>query len=296
MSRNHTHQSGKNIATAFFLNLFFAFVELAGGFITNSVAILSDAIHDFGDSLSLGVAWYLQKVSEKKGDDRFSYGYKRFSLLGSLFISIVLVVGSIFIIMESLSRLSNPEDTDGLGMIILAVAGIIINGIAVLKLKRGKSHNEKAVLLHMMEDVLGWIAVFVGGIVVYLWEISIVDPLLSLLIGLWVLFNVYRNLSSTIAIMLQEVPRDINLKELEEDFSKIPSVDSFHDLHIWSLDGEKHILSVHIVLGSDSLMKDSNRIKEDVRAISLKHGIGHVTVEVELTDEAKECRYNNNPC
>jgi cobalt-zinc-cadmium efflux system protein len=212
MSRNHTHQSGKNIATAFFLNLFFAFVELAGGFITNSVAILSDAIHDFGDSLSLGVAWYLQKVSEKKGDDRFSYGYKRFSLLGSLFISIVLVVGSIFIIMESLSRLSNPEDTDGLGMIILAVAGIIINGIAVLKLKRGKSHNEKAVLLHMMEDVLGWIAVFVGGIVVYLWEISIVDPLLSLLIGLWVLFNVYRNLSSTIAIMLQEVPRDINLK------------------------------------------------------------------------------------
>jgi cobalt-zinc-cadmium efflux system protein len=296
MVHSHTYQAKKNIATAFFLNLFFAFVELVGGFITNSVAILSDAVHDFGDTLSLGVAWYLQKVSEKKGDNRFSYGYKRFSLLGSLFISVVLVVSSIFIILESISRISNPEDPDGLGMIILAIAGIAINGFAVLKLKRGKSHNEKAVLLHMMEDVFGWVAVLVGGIVIHFWSISILDTLLSLLIGLWVMFNVYRNLSSTIAIMLQEVPKNINVKELEKDFIQIPSVNSFHDLHIWSLDGEKHILSVHLVLDNDSSITDLNTAKEDVRLIAFKHGIGHVTVEVELVDDAAECRYNNDPC
>lgn len=296
MANNHTHQAEKNISAAFFLNLIFAFVELAGGFITNSVAILSDAVHDFGDSLSLGVAWYLQKVSEKKGDNRFSYGYKRFSLLGSLFISIVLVVGSIFIILESISRISNPEDPNGLGMIIMAIAGVVINGLAVIKLKRGKSYNEKAVLLHMMEDVLGWIAVFVGGIVIHFWNISILDPLLSLMIGLWVLFNVYRNLSSTIAIMLQEVPRDINLKELEKDLRKISAVDSFHDLHIWSLDGQKHILSIHIVLGDNSTMSDFNRAREDVRSIALKHGIAHVTVEVELVGQVAECRYFKDPC
>ncbi|MDD3273770.1 MAG: cation diffusion facilitator family transporter, partial [Bacteroidales bacterium] len=162
MEKTIKTNSERNLLTAFSLNLLFAIIELIGGIITNSVAILSDAIHDFGDSLSLGIALYLQKVSKKRGDDKFTYGYRRFSLLGSLFISIILIVGSIVMIKESTVRLFNPQDTNATGMLILSILGMLINGVAVIKLKKGNSHNENAVKLDMLEDVLGWAAVMIG--------------------------------------------------------------------------------------------------------------------------------------
>lgn len=292
----HTHSPVKNIATAFFLNLFFAILELFGGLFTNSVAILSDAVHDFGDSLSLGVAWYLQKVSIKKGDNRFSYGYKRFSLLGSIFISLVLVVGSIFIVTESVKRLASPQETDATGMVALAILGIIVNGAAVIRLKKGSSYNEKAVMLHMMEDVLGWVAVLVGGIIMHFWDATFLDPLLSILITLWVLYNVYRNLSSTVAIMLQHVPKGIDMEALKNEFANIDKANSVHDLHVWSLDGESHIMSVHLVMQENVSREQVQLAKQRLKELANSKGIGHVTVEVEFIDEVSRCKYYQDPC
>lgn len=285
MSHNHNNNPESNIVTAFILNLLFALVELVGGMITNSVAILSDAIHDFGDALSLGVAYYLQKKSRKRGDDKYTYGYRRFSLLGSIFISVVLLFGSLVMIKESTSRLLHPQEANATGMMILALIGIIVNGAAVLKLKRGSTHNEKAVTLHMMEDVLGWLAVLVGSIIMYFTGISHIDPILSILIAFWVLYNVYRNLKETLTIMLQHSPLNLDVSELEKKINSIPGIFSVNDLHVWSIDGIKNIATIDIICKENI---ETVKIKNEVRRIFETHGIEHSTIEMDRIENIDE--------
>ena len=198
-NHGHHHATG-NIKVAFFLNLSFTIIELIGGFYTNSLAIMSDAVHDLGDSLSLGLSWYFQKVSNKKATTNFSYGFARFSLLGAIINSVVLTVGSIFIISEAIPRIISPEVSDAVGMMWFAILGIIVNGVAVLRLKRGTSINERVVALHLLEDVLGWVAVLIASIVMQFWDLPILDPILSLLIAAYVLFNVFKNIKESFII------------------------------------------------------------------------------------------------
>lgn len=281
----HSHASTKNIRIAFFLNIFFAVIELIGGLLTNSVAILSDALHDFGDSVSLGVAWYLQKISEKKRDRFYSYGYKRFSLLGAIFISVVLLVGSIFVIKESIDRILEPQMPDARGMFILAIFGVIVNGAAVFRLNKGSSINERAVSLHMMEDVLGWIAVLLVSVVMMFVELPILDPLLSIGISIWILSNIYRNLKDTFHILLQQTPQNIDMEGLEEKIKEIGGVLSLHDIHLWTLDGEENILTLHIVLSENITVEKEIKIKNKVRFLCLESAIRHATIEFERQGE-----------
>ena len=200
MGHHHSHEQekGGNIKVAFFLNISFTIIEIIGGVLTNSVAILSDALHDLGDSLSLGLAWYFEKKSKKGRSKNFSFGYKRFSLLGALINAIVLIIGSIFILREAIPRIINPEPVDTKGMILLAILGIFVNGLAVLRLKKGTSLNEKVISLHLLGDVFGWIAVLIGAIAIYYFNSPIIDPILSFLIAGFILFNVYKNLNKVI--------------------------------------------------------------------------------------------------
>ncbi len=268
--------STKNIRTAFFLNLGFAFVELIGGIITNSVAILSDAIHDFGDSISLAIAWALQKKSNKPKDEKYSYGYKRFSLLSSVILSGILLIGSILILLEAITRLFSPQDVNAQGMLWLAILGIIINGAAALSVKKGKTLNERAVFLHIMEDVLGWIGVLVISIVMIFVHLPILDPILSISITIWVLYNVYKNLKSTFNILLQALPKDVDVKKLTKELEEIEDVVSIHDLHLWTQDGISHVMTLHIVANSNY-----DKIKEKVRQKTKNYNIDHVTIELE---------------
>ena len=207
---HHHHNGTENIRVAFWLNLAFTIIEIIGGFLTNSLAILSDALHDLGDSLSLGLAWYFQNLSKKGRDRKFSYGYRRFSLLGAIINSIVLVVGSIFIITEAIPRVMDPQSTNATGMIGLAILGVLVNGAAVLKLKKGHTQNEKVAALHLLEDVLGWVAVLIGSIIIYFTNWFIIDPLLSLGIALFILFNVYKSIKSSMSkIAVAPVNADI---------------------------------------------------------------------------------------
>lgn len=290
-NHNHSHHNvTKNITVAFVLNLCFSVIELIGGILTNSIAILSDALHDFGDSISLGVAWYLQKVSEKKPDAKYSYGYKRFSLLGAIFISVVLLIGSTFIIKESVERIFTPSEPHAQGMFWLAIFGVIINGAAVLRLKKGKSMNERAVMLHLLEDVLGWIAVLIASIVMMFVSLPVLDPLLSIGISLWVLFNVYRNMKATFKILLQEVPQSIDLKKLEEKIKQIPEVQDLHDIHLWSLDGETHILTLHVVTTDDISLERQCKLKTEIHKICEEFQVPHSTIEFEtISEKCKHC-------
>lgn len=273
--------STKNIRTAFFLNLAFAFVELIGGIITNSVAILSDAVHDFGDSISLAIAWALQKKSNKAKDDKYSYGYKRFSLLSSVILSGILLIGSILILVEAIGRLFNPQEVNAQGMLWLAILGIIVNGLAALSVKRGKTLNERAVFLHIMEDVLGWIGVLVISIVMIFVNLPILDPILSISITIWVLYNVYKNLKATFNILLQAFPKNVDVKKLTKEIEAIDNVISIHDLHIWTQDGNSHVMTLHIVAE-----KNYETIKNKVREIANTFNIDHVTIELEEEDSA----------
>ena len=288
----HTHNktksdnSSKNIAIAFILNSVFVVIELIGGIYTNSIAILSDALHDFGDCISLGVAWGLQKKAQKKRDRYYSYGYKRFSLLGSIFLSGVLTISSLFVIIEACKRLINPQDVKAEGMIWIAIFGVIINGAAALRLKKGDSLNEKAVFLHIMEDTLGWLAVLIVSIVMLFVNARQLDPILSIAISIWVLSNVYRNIRETFKILLQAIPSDIDIIKVQKEIESLEGICSIHDLHIWSLDGNSHVMTTHAVVSKES---DIKILKHTINQLALKHSIEHTTIEFE--DEGEKCGY-----
>ncbi|MBP5787398.1 MAG: cation transporter, partial [Kiritimatiellae bacterium] len=277
---HHHHNHGKaagNISAAFFLNAFFVVVEAVGGWATNSVAILSDALHDFGDCLSLGMAWFLAKKAEQPRDGRYSYGYRRFSLLGGVFLSGVLTVSSTWMLVEAGRRLLAPEPVGARGMLWIAVFGVVVNGAAALRVGRGTSLNERAVFLHVMEDALGWIAVLVAAAVMLAVEVPWLDPALSMAIALWVLFNVVRNLRSVFRVLLQGVPEDVDIGALKRELLAIGGVESIHDLHLWSLDGERHVMTLHVVTREE----DPQGVKRAVVEAARGHRIGHVTIEFE---------------
>lgn len=281
---NHNHATG-NITVAFWLNTAFALLELAGGFYTNSVAIMSDALHDFGDSISLGLAYYFQKKSEKNRDRYYTYGYKRFSLLGAFITSIVLTVGSIFIISEAVQRFVNPQQPNAKGMILLACIGVAVNGAAMLRLKKGNTLSEKAVSLHFLEDVLGWVAVLIGAVVMTFVEVPILDPVLSMGIALFILFNVYKNLRSVLKIVMQSVPDNLSEDEIKKQLVEFTELSEIHDIHSWSMDGIYNVVTFHAVINENKTQAELEILKSKIKDKLLMNNIKHITIEFELQNQ-----------
>lgn len=282
---HHPHESGKNLKVAFFLNLGFAILEIIGGLFVNSVAILSDALHDLGDSFSLGLAWFLNKKSTKEANLKYTYGYERFSLLGALINSVVLIIGSVFIIREAINRLAQPEAVNATGMIVLAVVGIAMNGYAAYRLHGGESLNEKVVRLHLMEDVLGWVAVFIGAIIMKITDIAVIDPILSILITAYILFNVFSRLKETLHIFLQGVPEGVDVVEIRNKLQNINKVASLHHTHVWSLDGQRHVFSTHLKLKEVADFDEIMEVKTKAKEILDNYKFDHYTIETELNEE-----------
>ncbi len=280
-----SHDDDGNIGVAFFLNLSFTIIELVGGMLTNSVAIASDAVHDFGDSLSLGLAWYFQKLSQKGGNKHYTYGYKRFSLLGAIINSIVLVVGSVYILAEAFPRLSSPQETNARGMFLLAIVGIAINGAAVLRTRQASSLNERVISLHLLEDVLGWAAVLIGSAIMHFTGLSVIDPILSIVIACFVLQGVFKNVKQVLPILLQGTPADVERERIVTKLKSIKQVGNVHDLHIWSLDEEYNVLTVHVTLKEAIPQRELVRLKGDIRTVLNEEGIQHATIEFELPGE-----------
>jgi cobalt-zinc-cadmium efflux system protein len=285
---HHHHDSSGNIRLAFFLNLGFTILEIFGGLWTNSVAILSDALHDLGDSLSLGLAWYLDRKSKESANEKYTFGYRRFSLLGALVNSIILITGSVFIIIEGVERIMNPQSSDAMGMVVFAIIGVTVNGYAAWKMSSGKTLNEKVVSWHLLEDVLGWVAVLVVAIVLLFKDILYLDPALSIVITLYVLWNVVKRLKETLHLFLQGVPSDIPIEEIKNRILAVANVKSMHHTHVWSLEGEHHVFTSHICLKEidhfDQILQTKSAIKEILRA----YPFSHYTLETELDHESCE--------
>lgn len=284
---HHHHRSDKNgLSIAFWLNLLFSVVEGVGGILTNSTAIVADAFHDFMDAMAIGMAVLLEKLSGKKRTPRFSYGYKRFSLLAALGMSIFLLVGATLMVAGAVNSFIQPKAVNSMGMLWIALLGLAVNGFAFLRIKRGSgdhrihSHNSKAIMLHLLEDVLGWIAVLVGAVVIHFTGWYWIDGTLTLMIAGFVGYNATKNLIGTSKVLLQSVPEHINVDQLADQLRQIDGVEDIHDVHVWSLDGNYHVGSLHAVV-TGAAKKSEADIMDKVIALMKQHDIQHPTVQLE---------------
>ena len=270
----------KNILIAFVLNISFSLFELLGGIFTGSIAILSDSLHDLGDALSIGIAYLFEKKSKKAPDYKYTYGYVRYSVMGSIITTMILLVGSIFVIYESVKRLINPIEINYNGMILFAVFGVIINSLAAHFTKEGDSLNQKSVNLHMLEDVLGWIVVLIGAILMRFTNISHIDSILSIGVALFIFVSAFKNIKLIIELFLEKTPQNVNIDEIKEHLLKINGVNGIHHIHVRSIDGYNNFATLHVVV--DEYNFDiKNKVKEELK----EHNIVHSTVELELNDE-----------
>lgn len=270
----------KNILIAFLLNLFFSVFEFVGGIITGSVAIMSDAVHDIGDAASIGVSYFLERRSRKEPDESHTYGYARWSVLGGVITTLILLVGSIMVIVNAVSRIFSPVEINYNGMIIFAVVGTLVNLFAALFTREGDSINQKAVNLHMLEDMLGWIVVLVGAIVMRFTDFYLLDPIMSIGVAAFILINAIRNLKTVLDVFLEKTPNGISVAEIKEHVCEIDGVLDIHHVHIWTMDGYSNYATMHVVVDGDA-----HSIKAAVREELREHGICHATLEVERDGE-----------
>lgn len=275
-------KSQKRILIAFILNLFFAVLEFIGGTLTGSVAIISDSVHDLGDSVSIGLSYILEKKSNKEPDDKYTFGYLRYSVLGSLIMTFILIVGSIFVIIQAFDRILHPVEINYNGMLIFAVLGIAINLAAAIFTHKGDSLNQKAVNLHMLEDVLGWVVVLLGAIIMKFTDITYIDPIMSISVAIFLLVNAFKSFKEILDIFFEKTPNGIDIEELKNHLKEIDGVIDVHHFHLRTLDGFNHIATLHIVTSSNPVT-----VKKSVKAKLSEHGISHTTVEIETPEE--EC-------
>ncbi|MBR5581204.1 MAG: cation transporter [Treponema sp.] len=275
-----------NILMAFILNLAFSVFEFVGGIFTGSVAIVSDAVHDMGDAASIGISYFLEKKSKKQPDEKYTYGYTRYSVLGSVITTVILLFGSVLVIFNAVNRIIEPTEINYNGMIIFAIIGTSVNLAAAFLTGDGKSLNQKAVNLHMIEDVLGWVVVLLGAIVMRFTDFALIDPIMSIGVAVFILVHAIKNLKEAIELFLEKTPHGITIQEMREHIAQLEGVLDVHHIHIWSMDGQTHYATMHIVTNADA-----HQIKEKIRAEAREHGISHVTLELE--SEGEPCHEKN---
>ncbi|MBX2965683.1 MAG: cation transporter [Cyclobacteriaceae bacterium] len=298
----HNHSRKRALSLAFWLNFLFSIVEVIGGVLTNSTAIIADAFHDFMDAGAIGLAILLEKVSDKKRTQQFSYGFKRFSLLSALGLSVFLLVGAVTMIITAGKSFINPKEVHGVGMLGLAVLGLAVNGFAFFRIKKSAEHhhghshgghnqNSRTIMLHLLEDVLGWAAVLIGAVIINFTGWNWIDGVLAIAIALYIGFNASKNLINTIKIMLQSVPATVNLTQLQTELQQLDGITNIHDVHVWSLDGSYNVGSVHAVI-NNSIVKSEQEIMNTIFNLMKKHNIQHPTVQIETNEnscELKDC-------
>ena len=270
----------KNILIAFILNFLFAIFEFIGGIYTNSVSIISDSVHDIGDSLSIGLSYFLEKKSKKKPDENYTFGYSRYSTLGAIITFLILLIGSILVIINAFKRIFNPIQINYNGMIIFALFGVVVNFIAAYFTKEGDSLNQKSVNLHMLEDVFGWLIVLIGAIIIRFTNLYIIDSILSILLGLFIFIHAFKNFKFILDLFLEKTPSGLSVDELKRNLLKLDNVIDVHHIHLWSMDGINNFATMHVIV-KDKITNTKNKIKEELK----KHGINHTTIEIEEENE-----------
>ena len=283
-----TQKSTKNIGWALLFNVIFFVIEIIGGLLTNSISIISDAIHDCGDTIAIAVSWVLEKVSEKKPNEKYTFGYMRFSFLGALINSLILLISCVLICYETLPRLFAPEEVHHDGMIALALVGIVFKGLGAYKTAKGAGVSERAVSLHLLGDVLMWVAALIVSLIIKFFNVTILDPLLSFGIVVFILVNVIGNLRMIFRVLLERAPENVDVAELKAKLMEHEQIIHTHHLHMWMADGVNTYCTLHLVVKDGLSEEEISKIKCFVRGIMEGYEIGHITMEIEF--ECERCK------
>ena len=278
-THHHHKKAGENLAFVFFMNLTFNIIVIIGALLTNSMAILSDFIHDLSDIISIAVAWFLERVSQRESSDNYSYGYQRFSILGAVITSVFVIFMAFVILSEAIPRLFAPEGVDAGGMMIISIIGLLFKSLSVYRLHKGETFNEKTIFFHQLGDIFEWVAILILSVVLMFWKgASYLDPFVSIGIAIWLIFNLGRNLIKSLQVLLQKTPDHFDVEEFKTSINAIEGVDAIDDFHVWSLDGIDSVLTLKV---SISDWESQEEIKKEIYAIASKYHIVDVTIEFE---------------
>lgn len=292
---NHTHAEnvrGKKLLWVTLLNFSISLVQVAGGIISNSLSLISDAIHNLGDTSAIFIAFLAGKHADKRPDARKTFGYKRTEILAALFNAVVLIAICIFLFVEAYERFRNPQAIKGGIMLSVAVFGLIANLISVLVLQKEKSHNLniRAAYLHLLGDTLSSVAVIAGGIAILVWQIYWLDPLVTVAVGVYIIYHTWDVVRQTVDILMQATPRHIDIQEIKQSLEALPQVENIHHLHIWQMDDEHIHLEAHLNISQDLSLSKAQTVRHDVETLLKdKFGISHITLQIEY----KGCKDND---
>ncbi len=283
-------KTDRNILIAFILNISFSLLEIIGGFITNSISILSGAVHDLADAASIGISYFFEKKSKHRPNYKYTYGYVRYSILAAFITTIILLCGSLLVIYNATNRLFNPIDINYDGMIIIALIGILFNIIAVHKTKGGHSLNQEAVNLHLLQDVLSWIVVLIGSILIKFTKINYIDSIMSFIISIYIIIHALKHLKIVLDLFLEKTPDNINIRKIKKQLLENKNIVSINHIHIWSMDGYNNYATLHAIINNDEVEQMEEYIKEYLK----KQNISHATIEIERKKYGKSLFYKRN--
>ena len=270
---------------AFFLNLSFTIVEFIAGGVFGSSTVLADSVHDLGDAIAIGLSAYLETISNREEDSHYTLGYKRFSLLGALITAVILMTGSVFVILENITKLFNPQPVNDEGILWLGIIAVTINVLASLVVRKGKTKNESILSLHFLEDTLGWLAVILMAIILRFTDWYILDPLLSLVISFFILSKAIPRFWSTLKIFLDAVPEGVDIEQVKSDLEQLDHVASVNQLNLWTMDGLEKNAIVHVCLKE---MEHMETCKESIRIFLKDCGFQNITIEVDVDLESHQ--------
>ena len=263
---------------AFFLNLSYAIVEFIAGGLFGSSAVLADSVHDMGDAIEIGVSAFLETISNREEDSHYTLGYKRFSLLGAMVTAVILMTGSVLVILGNITKLFHPQAVNDEGILWLGIIAVSINVLASLVVRKRKTKNESILSLHFLEDTLGWVAVILMAIVLRFSDWYILDPLLSLVISIFILSKAIPRFWSTLKIFLDAVPEGVDIQQVKSDLEQLDHVASINQLNLWTMDGLEKNAIVHVCLKKVEHMEVC---KEAIRAMLKDYGFQNITIEVD---------------
>ena len=265
---------------AFFLNLSYAIVEFIAGGIFGSSAVLADSVHDLGDAIAIGISALLETISNREEDRQYTLGYKRFSLLGAMLTAVILMIGSVLVILENITKIVHPQPVNEEGILWLGIIAVVINVLASLVVRKGKTKNESILSLHFLEDTLSWLAVILMAIILRFTDWYILDSLLSLVISIFILTKVLPRFWSALKIFLEAVPEGLETGDLEKDLEALTNVKSVNQLSIWSMDGLENNAIIHLCLEDWEKIMET---KEAVRQFLEERGMQNITIEVDTS-------------
>jgi cobalt-zinc-cadmium efflux system protein len=286
-AHHHSSKGQKGLLISSLLNFFITIVQIVGGLLSNSLALLSDALHNLGDTLAIFLAYLANRFGNKAANESKTFGYKRIEIIAALFNAVSLIVISIFLFVEAGKRFANPEEIKGGLMLIVAISGLLANLISVFILNphKAKNLNIKTAYLHLLGDTLSSFAVILGGIAIILWDIYWIDPLITIAIGIYLIIHTVKILKHSLNILMQASPENINIQSIAEQIKAVDTrIENVHHIHAWTLDDMRCFIECHIKLHENITVSETETLSQNIETrLSQTIENLHLTIQYEYS-------------